>query len=399
MQGNRDDEDDKKPTPPPFFPGSAMFTPSLGPMDDGEEITRKVGGFTPSFAPSNITFEPPPMMAPLSHTSLGGPSAGTFSTASSKVAAQASSRPSRFRWTLQDAPSLPEFHQLERTAVFVPHTPPTTVAGRISDVFRERSIEASFDDTKGRAKCVSADGVDFRVHLYRGRNQYNHGIIVEVQRRFGTSINFHSETQAILDAAEGKTPVAPPKKPASLPLFPEDDGYKAQAGSSLSMVSKMLSFPGYDAQYLALQTLTSLTDPEKMGLATSRTVSIELLNGHNDVGGKLLMMILSPPKDQEESFDLRVRSMVILSNVLQVAGAGVPEGIRMQLRPVLKQDLRRAEINPRLATIAAKCVEHLIDYDRMARDIYYDALQTAVQVGTDRHAGLMRQAERCLQKI
>jgi len=388
-------DNNKKVPPPAFHQGSNMdrYGISLHMDDEVEETTRRVGGaggFNPSFAPSNISFEA--MMAP------AGPQVGTFSTAS--VKAQAVDKPAKFQWLLPDAPTLPEFHPLERTAVFVPNTDAKVVSGRISDVLRDRSIEASFDDTKGRARCVSADGVDFRVRMYRGRGQYGHGIIVEVQRRFGTSINFHSDTKAILDSAEGKTPAPPPTKPTNLPLGPQDDNYSPSAGSSLGMVARMLNFPGYDAQYLALQTLTSLTDPAKMGMATAMSVSTELMNSStNDVGTKLLMLILSSPKNQEESFDLRVMAMNVLANVLQVVAGDVPEAIKMQLRPVMKQDLRKAESNPRLATIAARCIEHLIENDRSASDIYHDALEAAFQVGNDRHAGLMRQAERCLQKI
>lgn len=395
--------DDNKDTPPPPSWNNPMANVgvSIGPMDDDvEEVTRRVGGgFNPSFAPSNITFEPPPMMAPQGHTVFGGPTSGSFSTAAPKPTMQMASKPMKFQWSLPEAPFLPEFHPLERTAVFVPNAQATTVSARISDVLRDRSIEASFDDSKGRARCVTSDGVDFRVRLYRGRGQYSHGIIVEVQRRFGTSINFHSDTKAILDSAEGKTPAPPSNKPANLPLGPQDDNYTPSASSSLGMVSRMLSFPGYDAQYLALQTLTSLTDPAKMGLATAKTVSVELLGSSNDVSSKLLMLILSSPKSAEETFDLRVMAMNVLANVLQVAGGNVPVEIKQQLRPVMKQDLRKAESNPRLATIAARCVESLIDNDHVASDIYYDALEAAFRVGNERHAGLMRQAERCLQKI
>lgn len=396
------DKDDNKRPPPAFNPSSNMdrYGISLDNDDDiGHEETRRVGGgFNPSFAPSNISFEPPPMMAPMSHTGFGGPTSGMFSTTSSK-ASKTFYRPSKFQWLLPDAPTLPEFHPLERTAVFVPNIDASTVSGRISDVLRDRSIEASFDDTKGRARCVSADGVDFRVRLYRGRGQYNHGIIVEVQRRFGTSINFHSDSKAILDSAEGKTPSPPLFKPTTLPPGQEDN-YKPSAGSSLAMVSRMLNFPGYDSQYLALQTLTSLTDPAKMGFATAMSVSTELMiSSSNDVGGKLLTLILYSPKNQEETFDLRVMAMNVLANVLHVVAGDIPESIKMQLRPVMKQDLRRAESNPRLATIAARCIEHLINNDCSASDIYHDVLEAAFQVGNDRHAGLMRQAERCLQKI
>jgi hypothetical protein len=185
------------------------------------------------------------------------------------TATQTQSRP-KFVWNLSSVPTLPEFHPLERTAVFVPNTPASIIAQRLSVVMRERSIESTYDNDKAKVKCVTTDGVDFRIRLYRGRNHYSHGIIVEVQRRFGSSLHVHSDTKAILDAAEGR---APPSPPASIPnrmALPEvsddeDDDYDVpppSGSSSLGMVSKMLSLPGFDAQYLGLQTLSSLVDPK-----------------------------------------------------------------------------------------------------------------------------------------
>ena len=53
--------------------------------------------------------------------------------------------------------------------------------------------------------CTSSDGVDFRVQLYRGKAEFHHGVIVEVQRREGFSLNFHLDTAlAILGEAKGR---------------------------------------------------------------------------------------------------------------------------------------------------------------------------------------------------
>jgi len=391
MSGNKKKDNDKD-NQDKVYRGRqpSQMNPCTDAFDDAPETTRRVFG-APSFGPPGGGGAPSNVGIEARNTTQNH----IRSTAAVKPSVMNPSSSAKFRWNLNDVPPLPEFHQLERSAVFIPKFEVKAVAGRVSDVLRDRSIEATFDDDKGRAKCTTSDGVDFRVRLYRGRGQYSHGVIVEVQRRFGTSINFHNETRAILAAAEGHSPPTTHTKPSNLPLGPED-GYKPNAGSSLGMVSKMLSFPGHDAHYLALQTLMSLTDAAKMGKATSRSVSIELLNGSNEVGGKLLMMILTPPKDQEESFELRVMAMIVLSNVLEVSGASVPQAIRVQLRPVLKQDLFNAEKNLRLASIAAKCVEYLIPNDSQARDVYCEALMKAKKVGDDRHAGLMRQAERCL---
>jgi hypothetical protein len=332
----------------------------------------------------------------------------------------------KFVWNLDMVPTLPEFHPLERTAVFVPYTTPSIVAQRVSDTLRERSIEATYEDEKGKAKCVTTDGVDFRVRLYQGRNKYSHGIIVEVQRRFGASIHFHNDTQAILDSAEGKIPEPPPTRMNSnnnaLPLVSdEEDDYSTatststastpataptpSGASSLIMVSKMLALPGYDAQYLGMQTLSSLVDAAKMSPATARAVSTELLKPNSQVGAKVFKYIVnrnSTNNNQDDSsslLGLRVMAMGILANSIKATSAGtVPEFVREPLRPVLLQDLRQAEAHPRTAYMAAKCMEHFVngDYDTMELN---QAFEAALEVGNAKHKDLMKQAERCIAKI
>ena len=308
-------------------------------------------------------------------------------------------RTQKFVWELQHVPELPECHVLERTAVFVPHSTPSLISRRISDVLRERSIEAVYEDDKAKIKCLTEDGVDFRVRLYRGRNKFHHGIIVEVQRRFGSSLDFRSDTTAILDSAEGKTVPPPPAFGSNnLPLVSDsdDDGYQADGASSLSMVSKMFSHSGEDAHHLALQTLTSLTDSAKVGRSTARKVSEALLID-GDVGGKVLSLILDK-KGEDDLFKLRTAAMTVLANALRAVQGKVSGMLREQLHPVLIQELRQAEKNPRMAVQAARCVEMLLGHEQSDADLHA-VLTTALEAGKARHAALERQAQICLDKI
>jgi len=391
------DKDSNEAKPPPFS-GNVMPANISFSMDDGDdEVTRRIGGapsfLNPSF--TSTTIAPPSFTSSMTQSVFSSNHDSSFSTAVRKEITQTASHEQIFRWNLHEAPTLPEFHPLERTAVFVPHSSPSKVSVRISNMLRERSVEAKYDNEKAKASCVTNNGVDFRVRLYRGRNQYNHGIIVEIQRRFGTSINFYSDTQAILDAAEGKTPKTQPIDD-SLPKAEEDD-FKAKPSSSLKMVSKMLSHTGYDAQYLAMQTLTSLTDHKKVGLKTARSIAKELILPGNDVGAKIAAMILDPPQKKEDPFGLRAMAMAVLSNVLKMVSGDIPDHLRFDLLPVLNEKLRNADNNPRMAHIAAKCIEHLIGNGD--NEGLMEALQAAARVGNAKHAGLMRQAEVCLQKI
>jgi hypothetical protein len=365
----------------------------------GEETTRRIGGISvmPSFQPMTMGFQPQSM----SPSFMGA----SFSTAPQKAAPRivapmlSMALPAtKIGWKLHDAPSLPEFHPLERTAVFVAKISAGEVAKRVSEVLRDRSIEATYDNMKAKAKCRTADHVDFRVRLYRGRNQYSHGIIVEVQRRFGSSSTFHEDTTAILDAAQGKVP-PPPSAVGGLPLVSDsEDDYNDSSLSSLAFVAKMLAFPGYDSHNLALQTLASLSDASKMGFKTARKVSKALVETDSEVGSKVVSLVVDNKLDEEETFGLRVQAMAILANAIPAVHGNIAVELRERLRPVFIKQLKKAESNPQLAYLASKCVEPLIDGDHNRSEIH-SALEVARSVGEARHAALCRQAEQCIQKI
>lgn len=332
---------------------------------------------------------------------FGGASISTAPIKAQGIAAVANSK-SKYVWNLPQAPTLPEFHPLERTAVFVPNATPGMVASRISDLLRERSIQATYENDKAKVKCITTDGVDFRIRLYRGRNQYSHGIIVEVQRRFGFSIHFHSDTQAILDAAQGKTPMPPPFQQNVLPEVSDDededdlDSPPPSASSSLLMVEKMLSLPGFDAQYLGLQTLSSLVDPEKMTIKTARRVASALLKPDSQVGQKVFEYIILR-KTEESYMGLRTLSLGILANAMR-ASSIVPEAIRESIRPVLLKDLLEAETYPNAALVSARCMEFFIRGDHDTIELS-EAFEVARKAGEARHASLMEQADRCISSI
>lgn len=395
---DNNDDDDQKAPPMPTFSGNVMpMNVAIDVEDDiGEETTRRIGGggFNPSF---HSTFEP---VSFATQNFSAGPS---ISTAPVKAATSTapSIKPSS-GWVLAEAPVLPEFHPLDRASVFVPHTRAATVAQRISEVLRERSIEAHFDNTKAKARCVTTYNVDFRVFLYRGQKQYSHGTIVEVQRRNGASTLFVKDTQAILEAAEGNIPPPPPPLgSAEIPLVSDsEDDYDQDSSASLSsldFVAKMLNFQGYGPNLLALQTLSSLTDPAKMGVSTSKKVSAALVQPSNEVGAKVFAIIVDKNSSEEQE-DLRVLCMTVLSHVLQSTNGNIIAQMREALRPVLLKELSMSEKSPQMSYLAAKCLEPLLQKDHAASD-FYSVLDSAQTIGETRHAGLRDQAEKCIRII
>ena len=369
--------------------------------DNEEETTRRIriggGRAAPNFGMASMggghgmAFDPSIQMP--------GP---TLNTVTSKAAAVMSD-PVESLWNVSTVPTLPEFHPVERTAVFVANTSAQVLAGRISSVLRNRSIEASFDENEAKAKCITSEGVEFRIKLYRGRGSYSNGIIVEVQRRFGNALNFHHDQKAILDAAEGKLTSQLGKASSSdLPRVEsdsEDEDYvpPSSGASSLKIVSKMLKIPGFDGQYLGLQTLSTMVNPEKMTPQTARKVAQELLKVDSEVGAKVLSYIISRKTVDEGYKELRVMSLDVLKNSMKATGM-IPEFIRGSIRASLLQDINAAEEHTRAACCALGVMEYFARGDEDTMELN-DAFEFARSVGEKRHMDLMRQAERCIAAI
>jgi hypothetical protein len=471
MSDNNNNNDDAPPPPPPSFLKRNVIDENTGISFGGPdartsipEATRRVGGgisFStfPSSASVMPSFAPP--------SSSMGPTMRAVSGKAAPLEAlpNAAAEAEEGDWVLTKAPTLPQFHPLERTATFVPHvTDVSLVSSRISRVLRDRSVEATYDSAKAKVRCASMDGVDFRIRLYRGRTaQYSHGIIVEVQRRFGMSFTYHHDTQAILDAAHGKaastSAVPPPPASASangalvLPLVSDAEDVSGTESeqdedhattpppplpstSSLAMVATMFAHSDYSSQFLAYQTLIPLTSAARMGRSTAKSVATQLLQPGNPVGAKVLDAILlssgSAPKNQnnkrayrgtleyesddedgsgsstlndDAQYEMKLQTMAwtVLSNAVHATkGQAVTTTLREELRPALLQALEAAASNPRHAQMAALCAEFVLlclDDSTGDRQDLVDALEQAVQIGRIKHAGLKAQAQRCLDKV
>lgn len=395
--------------------------PKLIMDEDAEEVTRKI-------APTMIM----PSLGPLPTMPTGMISSPTFNSFRSKTSTLQQqqhgndSKSTPFSWKLSYIPVLPEFHPLERTATLVPNAMPADIGSRISDVLRERSIEAQYENGKAKVKCTTAEGVDFRIRLYRGRGRYNHGIIVEVQRRFGTSFVFHNDTQAILNGAQGEVPAPPAPLMTSTNNLPEvsdiddkdDEDYDGSyqvpsAESSLAMVAKMMKLPSFESQYLGLQMLLPLVNSERLSLSTARTVASGLFEKDCEVGEKVFDYIIKNSNktrtiergvfddDDDDDDDycdsskiLRNASLDVLANATKAYGK-VPEFLRNALRPVLLRDLHNSEKHPNTAFSSAKCLEYFILEDHDNRELN-NAFQVAYKAGESRHANLMHQAQKCM---
>jgi|UniRef100_A0A8J9X798 hypothetical protein len=372
--------------------GNFMVDVNLTMHDGGEETTRRVVGPSTVFSPAMTSVPASPFLAGPSST----PST-TLKTAPTTALVKAAAEP--FVWDLSSAPTLPDLHPLERTAAFVPHVSSSEISRRISQILRERSIEACYEDDKAKVKCTTPDGVDFRIRLYRGRGDFHHGIIVEVQRRFGAAFSFHGDTYAILSAAEGKENQPCSSTSSTLPLVSDsdDESYSPNGVASLSTVSKMLVYRDHDSYLLALQTLAVITDAKNVGEKTAFAVSTELLQVESEVGSKIISLLVDRTVE-DDIFKLRVMALTVIANAIQTVKGDISDMVREMLRPTLLQEMQGAHKNPRAAQMAARCVQFLLEGDHDVAEVH-SVLQVALQAGQVRHAGLERQAQVCLDKI
>lgn len=362
------ENNDDKPLPRSTFSGSrAPINFSVVDDDQFEEgITRRVRGFNPMQSPTIHDFVLP---SSSTSSSLGSSIATTLLKRTSHALSTET-----IGWILEEAPVLPSGHPLERTAVFCPHSSAQSIASRVSATLKSRSIQAEYRGAE--AECLTRENVLFSVFLYRGKREFDHGIICEVLRRCGESFQYWEDSAAILDAAKNKTQAEPRKKKARSIAVVDDDSDPDVSSESLQFLRNMFD-AGVDSQLLGLQILASMTDSSKMGLKTATATSRVLMEPGNEIAGIVLNLIHEP--------SLKLQGMIVLSNIASVADLPLP---------ILKQFLiaQLQSADSQVAYLASKCLKPKnVDAD------FADAIYKAKQLGGEQHDGLYKQAVALLE--
>lgn len=306
-------------------------------------------------------------------------------------------------WVVNDSDMecVPDYFVLERTSRFVGHVSASVIATRISECFQKRSISVQFDDEiKSKAKCISPEFVDFRVRLFSGKDSFSHGVIVEVQRRGGSSYHFHRICRAILDASKNcaSTILPAPALKRPVDLIKNEDiekGAHGDAMRALEITSDLLQKDRIDANLLGMESLEALTDPLKtsaaMALTASKSIICEAEKSEiRDAIASLVQFGIMSLDDDEETCaqedrlrkELRSRALIVLSNALRVVAQGgfLKSALRKQawfvdqLIPILVDEIREAKRSPHDAFSATKCLNTLFSFSEEAR-------QKAVSLG------------------
>jgi hypothetical protein len=322
------------------------------------------------------------------------------------------------QWLVPDdaTKTVPEHWVLERTSRFVGHTKASVVAERVAKCLQQRSVSSCFNGPKAKAKCYTDDMVEFRLKLYSGRGEYCHGVIIEVQKRCGSSVFFKRECIAVLDAAEGirngTTPTFfKPHRVCDLGIS-LDNSVRADATAALEAATHMIQEDSEESNLRGLESLVHLTDSTKSSKEVASFVSKELVT--SDDYADLRHVIASLVKEnalsleEEETKDpcnflpaLKANAFLVLSNALATAHADgcLEEALAKhsffvsELLPLLLAEVKNARDRASTALLSVKCLDVLSQASPEAKvkvidSGAFDVLALAAEYGKSSHQNL-----------
>mmetsp|Transcript_14232 Transcript_14232/g.17926 ORF Transcript_14232/g.17926 Transcript_14232/m.17926 type:complete len:424 (-) Transcript_14232:114-1385(-) len=387
----------------PLFVGQAQAVTlsSDGPLAEGSNM-RSVD-IAESSTPNNcFDFG---MLPPPSLTSPQSKLESSFTKSAVSIEANSST------WVLPEGSMkpVPEYYPLEQTAVFIEGDDPAHIAARVSDCLRRRSIAASYGDVKAKAKCKTEDGVEFRIRMFYGRGDYNHGVIVEVQRRDGWSPRYQQDVYAILESAEDAVvndfDVSLPPIDDLINDMQDNDFDQAHSTECTNPIPcHMVLSNNTDVQAMGMLILSSITDMTKAGAVVALKNASNFVHGEQEV--EVRNMVLETLLKKKEGYEIALR---IISNCVEVmAKESVlalcmleEEWIMDTLLPNLVKELRHASNTPNEAALAAKCLGNIMSASPEAGQKALalgavSALSGANGVGTVSHFHLEKEASRAV---
>lgn len=333
----------------------------------------------------------------------------------------------------KDLEMVPVDFPLERTHREISCSDASEVAKRISEALRLLSIDAKYDDEKAKAKCKTMECVKFRIRLFAGGDN-GEPVVVECQRRSGSTSCFMRNCRAVLDAAEGiaegtsktfhtKTFAPPPsgnlgsmkclqKVATSISNSDEDARVAFQSAAELCKSEKR------DSVLLGLQSLCCLTDPLKSSPATAIQVSKWIFLGDGSqysIRDDILSAIefVNEEKDEEidESYETQKHfALIAVANALVMCtkDSSFSESFadhslwfENNLIPVLLKAIGRAPICASNACAAARGIYSLLSSSKDACRNFKESdgmatIQMAHAFGLEKHDLLASETGRCL---
>jgi hypothetical protein len=267
-------------------------------------------------------------------------------------------KPSSWKVSDSSLSCVPEHHFLERTHRFISNTSATVVSTRISDCLRDFSIEAKYDDDKAKATCKNKLMDKYRITLFRGRGDYEHGVIVEVQRRSGSSVSFMRDCRAILDAADGE--IVDERPSYEVPPIPEalkKVDIPICMPNSTTIAAGLLKKHDNESKILGTELLCFDTDYTKTDMKTALAITKSIFDEKSSILQTITPIIETPKFEQNEddSYEkLYFLTLQLFNNLVYAAKEG---GILLEI--VYKYSWFMDKFVPLLIDIIKNCASQL----------------------------------------
>lgn len=343
-------------------------------------------------------------------------------------------------WKVAKAPTLPANYHLDRSNVRIPSdTTPTIISKRITDLFYEHSIAATYDHEQALAIASTSTCLKFHVRLWN--DSKDDATIVEIQRYAGCSIDFQVNAREILLAAKfgkegNKTNATRPSMrsfsmpiPRFLPKIP-DSVWESNTKEAVDIArSNLKDTDRVDSHAIAITSLEQLSRCNHCRVYFAR----EILARDSDIL-PILVSILhrsdlsarNPTNESvcgvDECYQLMRRETIsTIANCMETAqdktelhsGAAycislltAAEKASSPPLSALVHDIANAEANPHDAAVSCRCVQlicqfpqqHSSDIKQLLLDLDTTSyISKAVSSAKCRHSLLQEELVRLMQ--
>ncbi|CAB9510884.1 expressed unknown protein [Seminavis robusta] len=363
-------------------------------------------------------------------------------------------------------PMLPSFHIKERTAIQIPESTLSSslLLDRILEYLRLHSISYECEPNTGCLECQAStdDVVGFGIQLWRAHENGQKVFWLEASRRDGCSIAMNAIRRSLIRHVRGEqqqdnsmNPAAPSaasllgrrshndlvgsaaSSPVNNPACPMSRNKRQRSLSphrarlncqdALSISLRLLNSTSPDQNELGLQSLTVITDPRLVDPTDAAFAARVVILGEGTMGVPLqffltrILQAVHPKKAHQQwpaaAAKLYHLTLHVLANALQVLednDNNHPINLACPLWQVVMEcllfSMDHADKHPHEATLAVKCIRHLLPATKRAvafaqhsQQLNLSAMQAsstrALQFGKTHHKALEQESQRLLLKL
>jgi len=298
-------------------------------------------------------------------------------------------------------PALPKGYPLEKTAGIIKDLSTKTIISRISENLRLNSFTASLHPNEGFVECTSPTMCEFRIQLWTKKTK-KASVIVEVQPcQSGSGMESHALCKSLFPSIRtGNQTVQEPQVHRTCLSREVSGGDEEEA---LMIILSLLESSHVDQNRLGLESLSSMTDSNVVGLERTKSVSRAVVFAEGREGERL-QRALAPYFEAQCDSALHYLALMLLSKALQVMSSNVVElDTKVEFWKLvtasLCRNIRMAEHEPHFACCSTRCIRILSGCDGIRASSMGDileAIERAELFGKTCHASLERESRSLL---